>query len=571
MSIKVERKLHDMRILGRIVRVRSTEQFVWHLLTPTLFYTFKEESTMITWNNLDTLEAFKNLSKAERVNIAEAMSGENGAERVKSYSVPMAEGLAYNYAAKQVNEDVLAALVKLAEEAQLSEKFEELYNGAVINTGENRLVLHQLTRGQLGNTVTADGVDKRAFYVEQQNRIAEFANKVHAGEITNAAGEKFTTVVQIGIGGSDLGPRAMYLALENWAKKNGCFKMEAKFISNVDPDDAAAVLNSIDVAHSIFVLVSKSGTTLETLTNESFVKDALKNAGLDASKHMIAVTSETSPLAKSDDYLAAFFMDDYIGGRYSSTSAVGGAVLSLAFGPEVFAAFLEGAAAEDKLSANKDVLQNPEMLDALIGVYERNVLGYPSTAVLPYSQALNRFPAHLQQVDMESNGKSVNRFGEPVNYPTGPVLFGEPGTNGQHSFYQLLHQGTDIVPLQFVGFRNNQMETDVDIQGSTSQQKLCANVAAQIVAFACGKADENKNKNFEGGRPSSIIIGDQVNPKTLGALLAHFENKIMFQGFLWNVNSFDQEGVQLGKVLAKRVLAHETDGALKVFSDLLNI
>ena len=526
---------------------------------------------MVTWNNLDKLASFEELKKVERVNLAEVMSGENGAERVKSYSVPMAEGLAYNYAAKQVNEDVLAALVKLAEEAQLSEKFEELYNGAVINTGENRLVLHQLTRGQLRNTVTADGVDKRAFYVEQQNRIAEFANKVHAGEITNAAGEKFTTVVQIGIGGSDLGPRAMYLALENWAKKNGCFKMEAKFISNVDPDDAAAVLNSIDVAHSIFVLVSKSGTTLETLTNESFVKDALKNAGLDASKHMIAVTSETSPLAKSDDYLAAFFMDDYIGGRYSSTSAVGGAVLSLAFGPEVFAAFLEGAAAEDKLSANKDVLQNPEMLDALIGVYERNVLGYPSTAVLPYSQALNRFPAHLQQVDMESNGKSVNRFGEPVNYPTGPVLFGEPGTNGQHSFYQLLHQGTDIVPLQFVGFRNNQMETDVDIQGSTSQQKLCANVAAQIVAFACGKADENKNKNFEGGRPSSIIIGDQVNPKTLGALLAHFENKIMFQGFLWNVNSFDQEGVQLGKVLAKRVLAHETDGALKVFSDLLNI
>lgn len=526
---------------------------------------------MVTWNNLDQLASFEELKKVERVNLAEVMSGENGAERVKSYSVPMAEGLAYNYAAKQVNEDVLAALVKLAEEAQLSEKFEELYNGAVINTGENRLVLHQLTRGQLGSTVTADGVDKRAFYVEQQNRIAEFANKVHAGEITNAAGEKFTTVVQIGIGGSDLGPRAMYLALENWAKKNGCFKMEAKFISNVDPDDAAAVLNSIDVAHSIFVLVSKSGTTLETLTNESFVKDALKNAGLDASKHMIAVTSETSPLAKSDDYLAAFFMDDYIGGRYSSTSAVGGAVLSLAFGPEVFAAFLEGAAAEDKLSANKDVLQNPEMLDALIGVYERNVLGYPSTAVLPYSQALNRFPAHLQQVDMESNGKSVNRFGEPVNYPTGPVLFGEPGTNGQHSFYQLLHQGTDIVPLQFVGFRNNQMETDVDIQGSTSQQKLCANVAAQIVAFACGKADENKNKNFEGGRPSSIIIGDQVNPKTLGALLAHFENKIMFQGFLWNVNSFDQEGVQLGKVLAKRVLAHETDGALKVFSDLLNI
>ncbi|MGF0018814.1 glucose-6-phosphate isomerase [Sporofaciens sp. SGI.106] len=526
---------------------------------------------MITWNNLDTLASFKELADVERVNLVEAMSGENGAERVKKYSVPMAEGLAFNYGAKQVDDKVLTALAKLAEEAQLTEKYEALYNGEMINTGEKRLVLHQLTRGQLGEAVVADGVDKRAFYVEQQEKIAEFANKVHAGEITNEAGEKFTTVVQIGIGGSDLGPRAMYLALENWAKVNDTFKMKAEFISNVDPDDASAVLSNIDVAHSIFVLVSKSGTTLETLTNESFVKDALAKAGLDASKHMIAVTSETSPLAKSDDYLAAFFMDDYIGGRYSSTSAVGGAVLSLAFGPEIFAQFLEGAAAEDALAKNKELLENPAMLDAMIGVYERNVLGYQNTAVLPYSQALSRFPAHLQQLDMESNGKSVNRFGEPVNYQTGPVIFGEPGTNGQHSFYQLLHQGTDIIPLQFVGFKNSQMENDVVIQDSTSQQKLCANVAAQIVAFACGKEDENRNKNFEGGRPSSIIIGEKLDPKALGALLSHFENKVMFQGFVWNLNSFDQEGVQLGKVLAKRVLAHDTDGALKVYSDLLNI
>jgi len=199
------------------------------------------------------------------------------------------------------------------------------------------------------------------------------------------------------------------------------------------------------------------------------------------------------------------------------------------------------------------------------------VLGYPTTAVLPYSQALNRFPAHLQQLDMESNGKSVNRFGEKVNYPTGPVIFGEPGTNGQHSFYQLLHQGTDIIPLQFIGFKNNQAGMDVVIQGSTSQQKLCANVAAQIIAFACGKQDENANKNFEGNRPSSIIIGEQLTPEALGALLAHFENKVMFQGFCWNLNSFDQEGVQLGKVLAKKVLAHQTEGALKALSDWLGI
>ena len=526
---------------------------------------------MINWNNLDKVASYKELANVAKVNLPEVMSGENGADRVKNYSAPMAAGMVFNYAARPVDDNVLEALAKVAEETQLLEKYAALYNGEVINTGEKRLVLHQLTRGQLGDDVIADGVNKRDFYVGEQKKIAEFANKVHNGEITNAAGEKFTTVVQIGIGGSDLGPRAMYLALENWAKVNNTLKMEAKFISNVDPDDAAGVLATIDLAHSIFVLVSKSGTTLETLTNESFVKDALKNAGLDPAKHMAAVTSETSPLAKSSDYLAAFFMDDYIGGRFSSTSGVGGAVLSLAFGPDVFAQFLEGAAEADKTATNADIKKNPAMLDALIGVYERNVLGYQNTAVLPYSQALSRFPAHLQQLDMESNGKSVNRFGEPVNYATGPVIFGEPGTNGQHSFYQLLHQGTDIVPLQFVGFRNNQMGSDVVIEGSTSQQKLCANVVAQIVAFACGKDDADRNKYFAGGRPSSIIVGDQLNPKTLGALLSHFENKVMFQGFVWNVNSFDQEGVQLGKVLAKKVLAHDTDGALKEYSDLLNI
>ena len=527
---------------------------------------------MATWKNLDTLDSFGELKELKNhVDIAAALSGEEGGKRVADYSTPMAAGLSYNYAAKEVDETVLAALAKLADEAQLIDKFQELFNGAVINTGENRMVLHHLARKQLGNPVVVDGVDKREFYVAQQKKAADFANKVHAGEITNEAGEKFTTVVQIGIGGSDLGPRALYIALENWAKANNTFKMEAKFISNVDPDDAAAVLASVDLAHSLFIVVSKSGTTLETLTNEAFVKDALTKAVLNPSRHMLAVTSETSPLAKSEDYLTAIFMDDYIGGRYSSVSGVGGAILSLAFGPEVFAQLLDGAAAEDQLATNRDLKKNPDMLDALIGLYERNVQGYPSTAVLPDSQALSRFPAHLQQCDMESNGKTVNRFGEPVNYVTGPVIFGEPGTNGQHSFYQLLHQGSDIIPLQFIGFRNSQLGVDVDIENSTSQQKLCANVAAQIVAFACGKEDENLNKNFKGKRPSSIIIGEQLTPASLGALLAHFENKIMFQGFLWNLNSFDQEGVQLGKVLAKRVLAHDTDGALKVFSDLLNI
>lgn len=529
----------------------------------------------ISWENLNELDAFAKLNALKGagngVSLKDALSGEKGAKRVTDCQVPMAAGLTYNYAAKQVNEQVLDVLQKLAAEAQLVEKFEETYNGAVVNTGEKRLVLHHLTRGQLGKDVIADGANKRDFYVAQQEAIAAFAEKVHSGAIANAKGERFTTVAQIGIGGSDLGPRAMYLALKDWAKTHGTLKMEAQFISNVDPDDAAAILRSIDLAHTIFVLVSKSGTTLETLTNESFVKDALKKAGLNPANHMIAVTSETSPLAHNSDYLAAFYMDDYIGGRYSSTSAVGGAVLSLAFGPDVFADFLRGAAEADKTATEKDLLKNPALLDALIGVYERNVLDMPSTAVLPYSQALSRFPAHLQQLDMESNGKSVNRFGKEIAYKTGPVIFGEPGTNGQHSFYQLLHQGTNVIPLQFIAFAQSQIGTDVTIESSTSQQKLCANVVAQIMAFACGKDDSDPNKQFAGERPSSLIYGKQLTPQSLGALLAHFENKVMFQGFAWNVNSFDQEGVQLGKTLAKKVLAHDTDGALKAYAALLSI
>ena len=524
----------------------------------------------ISWNNLNKLESFKKLQAFKgTVSLKKALSGAAGAKRVAEFSVPMAAGLTYNYAAKAVNKQIVSAFKQLVKEAQLLEKFEALYNGDVINTGEKRLVLHQLTRGQLGNNVVVDGVNKRNFYVEQQKKIADFAEKVHTGKIKNEKGEKYTTVCQIGIGGSDLGPRAMYLALENWAKANGKFEMEAKFISNVDPDDAAAVLASIDISKTIFILVSKSGTTLETLTNESFVKDAIKKAGCKVSCHMIAVTSETSPLVKNPDYMASFFMDDFIGGRYSSTSAVGGAVLSLAFGPEVFAKFLKGAADADKTAKEKDLAKNPALMDALIGVYERNVLNLPSTAVLPYSQALSRFPAHLQQLDMESNGKSVNRFGKNITSPTGPVIFGEPGTNGQHSFYQLLHQGTAVIPLQFIAFQNNQCGKDITIEGSKSQTKLAANVAAQIVAFALGKDDSNPNKYFAGERPSSLIWGKQLTPEALGALLSHYENKEMFQGFIWNVNSFDQEGVQLGKTLAKAVLSGKTDGALKAYAGLL--
>jgi glucose-6-phosphate isomerase len=298
---------------------------------------------------------------------------------------------------------------------------------------------------------------------------------------------------------------------------------------------------------------------------------------------MVAVTSETSPLAHNKDYLDSFYIDDFIGGRYSTSSGVGGVILSLAFGPAVFRDFLAGACEADKAALEPEVLKNAALLDALIGVWERNFLGYPYTAILPYSQALSRFPAHLQQLDMESNGKRVNRNGIPVNYSTGPVVFGEPGTNGQHSFYQLLHQGTDTVPLQFVGFTDSQRGEDVSVDGSDSQQKLKANLAAQILSFAKGKAVEpgagglaDRNKEFPGARPSSLIYGKRLDPAVLGALLAHFENKVMFQGFVWNINSFDQEGVQLGKILTRKVLAAKAgggsgDSALDAYSKILEV
>ena len=520
--------------------------------------------------DLDKTNALKALEGCPKAKIKDILS----ADRVKSANIALGGGLTYNWAAMPIDECILKGLQDLSDEMELIEKYKALLSGEMMNPGEKRLVLHQLTRGNvLGSEVFADGENKDDFYKGELAKIKDFSEKVRSGEITGSTGKKFNTVCQIGIGGSDLGPRAMYLALKGWAEGNGVDILKGQFISNVDPDDAADVIGNLDLETTLFILVSKSGTTQETLTNRDLVLETLKNTpidGFDASKHMVAVTSKTSPLASDSSMLASFFIDDYIGGRYSSTSAVGGVVLSLAFGYDTFQKFLDGAHEEDKLSLNASIKENGALMDALIGVYLRNIAGYPSTAILPYSQALSRFPAHLQQLDMESNGKHVNRFGAKVAYPTGPVIFGEPGTNGQHSFYQLLHQGTDIIPLQFIGFRNCQYQKDIVTAGSYSQTKLNANLSAQIVAFALGKDDANPNKEFDGERPSSLIYGDTLTPEALGALLAHFENKVMFQGFIWNLNSFDQEGVQLGKVLAKKVLAGcEGDEILKAYSDLV--
>lgn len=522
------------------------------------------------WKNLDEYNSYKKLLQVKKTNLKKDLT----AERIKKYLIHCECGFKFLYATKLVNDEILKLFQELSEEAQLIEKYKALLNGEYINISEKRMVLHHLTRGQLEKDVFEDGINKRDFYKNELKKIKSFANDVHSGKILNEKGKKFTDVVQIGIGGSDLGPRACYLALKNWAKVHGKEKMLAHFISNVDSDDAFTVMSEISerISTTLFILVSKSGTTQETLANEKLLKRYLEKAGLNVAMHMVAVTSEKSPLAKSTEYRKVFFMDDHIGGRYSSTSVCGGVILSLSLSYEVFESFLEAAHICDKESLNKDISKNPAMLDALIGVYECSVLKLPYTAILPYSQALSRFPAHLQQLDMESNGKSINRYGKAVSYQTGPVIFGESGTNGQHSFYQLLHQGKHIVPLQFIAFAKSQAGADVEFDGSTSQTKLNANLLAQIIAFAKGKENEDLNKNFEGNRPSSLLFCEnELSPKGLAYLLSHYENKLMFQGFLWNLNSFDQEGVQLGKKLTKSILSGEASDEANAFMSIIGM
>ncbi|MGE4403797.1 MAG: glucose-6-phosphate isomerase [Desulfobulbus sp.] len=457
------------------------------------------------------------------------------------------------YATQRVNDDVLAALQQLADEAGLIDAFLAMKQGAVLNRikgfeSENRQVLHTACRDVFGEKPLAPEATARA--EQELAKLRRFLDDLANGAIVNDEGQSFTTMVQVGIGGSDLGPRALYLALQ-------CYCLEgrsARFIANVDPDDAAEVLQGLDLSRTLFNIVSKSGTTLETLTNEQLVKDALVRAGLNPARHMLAVTGESSPMDDAAHYLASFYMFDYIGGRYSATSMVGLVTLGFTLGFDAAMEILAGAHEVDEAAEKRDVRRNIPLLLALLGIWNHNLLGNASVAVLPYSQALSRFPAHLQQCDMESNGKSVTRDGGEVSWLTGPVIWGEPGTNGQHAFYQLIHQGTEIVPAEFIGFRQSQYQKDIEVAGTSSQQKLVANMLAQSLALAVGRESENPARRFSGNRPNSVLMADRLTPRTMGALLAIYEHKIAFQGFCWNINSFDQEGVQLGKVLASKLL-----------------
>ena len=457
------------------------------------------------------------------------------------------------YGTERVDKQVLEGLQELADETELIDKFLAMKRGAVLNCiegfpSENRQVLHTAVRDVFREKPDHPGATAQA--KEQLAHLRQFLNDLADGTLCNDQGQPFTTMVQVGIGGSDLGPQALCLALAAY----GLPGRQVRFIANVDPDDAGAVLADLDLSRTLINVVSKSGTTLETLTNEELVRDFFDRAGLDPKRHFIAVTGAGSPMDNPDRYRAVFHMYDYIGGRYSATSMVGMVILGFLLGYDQAEQVLAGAHAMDLAAEERDVRRNIPLLMALFGIWNHNFLGFPTLAILPYSQALLRFPAHLQQCDMESNGKSVTRQGRLVRWQTGPIVWGEPGTNGQHAFYQLLHQGTEVVPVEFIGFRRCQRGLDRKVRGTTSQQKLVANMIAQSLALAQGKSDDNPNRFFPGNRPSLILMAKRLDPFTMGALLALYEHKIVFQGFCWNINSFDQEGVQLGKALASRLL-----------------
>ncbi|MCH9609267.1 MAG: Glucose-6-phosphate isomerase [Chlamydiales bacterium] len=469
-------------------------------------------------------------------------------ERIDRYCLTAGE-FKYLYGTERVDDDVVQALKELSSEAGLLEKMESMQRGDVINKiegheSENRQVLHTAMRDFFMHPNPADPAKEAAAAAKKEcDKLQAFMSDV------DAKGQ-FTDLIQIGIGGSDLGPRALFIALEAF-KKPG---RNVHFISNVDPDDAAHVLDQIDPSKTLVVVVSKSGSTLETLTNEELVKSRFKEAGLDPKNHFIAVTGEKSPMDNPNLYLASFYIWDFIGGRYSATSMVGAVMLAFALGFDQYMNILKGAHEMDRIALNPDFHQNLPLFAAMIGIWNRNFLHHPTVAVLPYSQALLRFPAHLQQCNMESNGKRIDKAGNPVDFDTGPIIWGEPGTNGQHSFYQLIHQGTNVVPIDFIGFKENQYEKDLNIKGSTSQEKLLSNLFAQSLALAKGQKSDNPNKVFPGNRPSTVLLAKRLDPFTLGSLLSYYENKIAFQGFCWNINSFDQEGVQLGKLLANKII-----------------
>ena len=485
-------------------------------------------------------------------------------ERFAKYHVNW-DGILFDFSKNQMGSETFSLFQELLEEAGVREAIQQQQSGEKINVTEDRAVLHTALRNMGDNAIFVDGKDVMPGVKASWAQLAAFSNEVRSGAWKGFTGKRIKHVVNIGIGGSDLGPRMVINALKPFQTEEITFH----FVANIDGADLHEVLQKIDPETTLFIVASKTFTTQETMTNANSAKSwFLSNGGqdTDVAKHFVAVSTNAEGVAKFGiDTENMFGFWDWVGGRYSVWSSIGLPVV-LAIGFQGFQEFLSGAHAMDNHVAEADWSENIPALMAVLGIWYRNFHNAPSHAILPYDQYLDRFAAYFQQGDMESNGKNVDRAGNRVNYPTGPIIWGEPGTNGQHAFYQLIHQGTDLIPADFITAKNCQHSL------RDHHPILMANFIAQTEALMKGKSrteveiemrqagiseDEVEKiapyRVFEGNRPTNSIVLDEVNPYHLGQLVAAYEHKIFIQGFIWNIFSYDQWGVELGKVLAKTV------------------
>jgi glucose-6-phosphate isomerase len=469
-----------------------------------------------------------------------------------------AAGLYLDYSKNRITDETLRLLLDLAQATHLRSRIDAMFRGEPINTTEDRAVLHVALRAPRSSVVRADGEDVVPAVHAVLGRMAAFSERVRSGAWKGHTGKRIRNVVNIGIGGSDLGPVMAYEALKHHSARGLSFR----FVSNVDGTDFVESTRDLDPRETLFVICSKTFTTLETLTNaraaRAWCLAALKDEAAVA-RHFVAVSTNADEVAKFGiDTKNMFEFWDWVGGRYSYASAVG-LSLMIAIGPEAFGEMLGGFHAMDEHFRTTPFPRNMPVLLGLLGIWYNNFFGTESHAILPYDQYLGRFSAYLQQLDMESNGKSVDRAGAVVEYQTGPVIWGQPGTNGQHAFYQLIHQGTKLIPCDFIGFCQS-----LNPQ-SRQHDLLMANLFAQSEALAFGKSEAEvaaegvsaplvPHRSFAGNRPSNTLLAEKLTPEILGTLVALYEHKVFVQGAIWNINSFDQWGVELGKVLAQRIV-----------------
>jgi glucose-6-phosphate isomerase len=470
-------------------------------------------------------------------------------------------GIYFDFSRQRLDAPSIDLLLSAGAELKLSEQFEQMCQGAKINVTEKRAVLHTAARDFSDRPIRIDGTDIMPAIRHVREDIRTFSQGVHRGSVTGSTGKPFRHVVVIGIGGSYLGPEFVSTALGAYADKT----IHLHYLANVDINDFGAVAAVIDPETTLWVIISKSYTTAETTANTVQAEALMRARGLDPARHIVTVTAKGSP---GDDpsrpVLGTFHMFDFIGGRYSVTSAVGGVPLSLYLGYDRFEAFLQGAMEMDEHARNAPAHENLPLLAALIAVWNTSFLGYQQQAVIPYAAPLAKLAPHIQQLNMESNGKAVDRTGHFLDDPAGTVIFGEPGTNAQHSFFQLAHQGRPF-PIDLIGVLNPQYpQYTARSKGVSNHQELWANLLAQAQALALGKTDvENPARHFSGNRPSSILVLEALDPLNVGRLLSFYEARTVFEGFLWGINSFDQFGVELGKTMAsglrKQMAARNAD------------